>query len=54
MGRGALVGLVLLGCCQQPVLAEPLPWVLIAMPGAVNLRDGKPYDGLVYEYLRII
>jgi uncharacterized protein (TIGR02285 family) len=54
MGRGALVGLVLLGCCQQPVLAEPLPWVLFAMPGAVNLRDGKPYDGLVYEYLRMI
>lgn len=54
MGRGALVGLVLLGCCQQPVLAEPLPWVLFTMPGVVNLRDGKPHDGLVYEYLRLL
>lgn len=45
--------LTLLLALSPPLLAvEPLNWALTSHPGVVNLRDGKPYDGLMVEYLQ--
>lgn len=54
MGRGAMLVFGLLGLGLQSALAEPLTLGLYAMPGAVNLRGDKPYDGMLYEYLRLL
>lgn len=54
MGRAAMLLLGMLSLGQQSALAEPLTLGVYAMPGAVNLRDDKPYDGMLYQYLRLL
>lgn len=53
MWRGGLLGLLLLLSPRAPAV-EPLVWVLVPFPGGVNVRDGQPQDGFVFELLRLL
>lgn len=53
MWRAGLLALLLLLSPRAPAV-EQLVWALLPFPGGVNVRNGQPQDGIVFEFLRLL